>query len=155
MKTLGRHCVLAAILASVYADDNAFLDFDDSECADPASVSIYNPPYNQSCTAAECSAKDGSTGRMHYSRHLCNVDLLALASATFGTAPYLVVQYYDESCTTPGEFHAISADGKCHVVLGQYSATVTLNSDGSAVLTWYKHTDCTVGGENYGAKGQA
>ncbi|KAE8964105.1 hypothetical protein PF010_g29494 [Phytophthora fragariae] len=141
MKSFGRHwatgLVLATLLSSVDADDSFFVNFDDSECATPTSVT-YVPIGEFTCAATECSTDaDGKVGRFY-----CSTDRFALASSTFGKALYLVQQSYnEETCTTTSSFQAFSADGKCHVGYG-ISFTATLNSDGSGALVEYSDGQC-------------
>ncbi|EGZ25350.1 hypothetical protein PHYSODRAFT_326379 [Phytophthora sojae] len=137
MKSFAGHLVTGLILAAALPSVNAegYVVFDDSKCADPASVTMF--PDSGSCPA-ECTL----SGDGVYIEQVCTSDYFTLASSTFAKAPYLVAEYYaDSSCTTKQGFQAFSADGKCHVVT-DYSVKATLNSDGSGVLQTYDDFQC-------------
>ncbi|EEY56176.1 protein kinase, putative [Phytophthora infestans T30-4] len=116
--------------------------YSDSSCESPVSVTITS---SVSCTSSDCRSAT-IAGSTFYTATSCPSNIYSHAADVYDDTDYLLVDMYSGvECNTYIESVAYVASGECEVAgTDDQSVIATLNSNGSAQLTYYLDDTCTL-----------
>ncbi|KAE9102856.1 hypothetical protein PF010_g13960 [Phytophthora fragariae] len=115
--------------------------------ASPTQATRFSQDFICGATLHPEKAVCGAEGTAFYSIASCTSDYSGLADTLLGTdLPYIMVEEFDDYyCGLVQEVTVYTADGSCHSSTdGMSSFMATLTPDGSATITTYSDTMCSV-----------
>ncbi|KAK1946678.1 putative serine/threonine-protein kinase drkB [Phytophthora citrophthora] len=118
--------------------------YTDSSCDSPTSLTITT---STSCTSSDCASAT-IAGGTYYTATSCPSSIYEHTEDFYGDTDYLLVDIYSGTdCSTYVESAAYKASGDCEIAgTDGQSVIASLNSNGSAQLTYYLDSSCTLVG---------
>ncbi|ETK72012.1 TKL protein kinase [Phytophthora nicotianae CJ01A1] len=116
--------------------------YSDSSCESPVTLTITS---SASCTSSDC-ASTTIAGSTYYTATSCPSNIYSHAADVYDDTEYLLVDIYSGTdCNTYIESVAFVASGECQIAgTDGQSVIATLNSNGSAQVTYYLDGTCTL-----------
>ncbi|ETM31922.1 TKL protein kinase [Phytophthora nicotianae] len=116
--------------------------YSDSSCESPVTLTITS---SASCTSSDC-ASTTIAGSTYYTATSCTSNIYSHAADVYDDTEYLLVDIYSGTdCNTYIESVAFVASGECQIAgTDGQSVIATLNSNGSAQVTYYLDGTCTL-----------